>query len=40
MADAATERRLPLWLFRAAKRKPVLAGERQLDDRSWVNGEV
>jgi hypothetical protein len=36
IAAAATERWRPLWLLRAAKRKPVLAGERQLDDRSWV----
>ena len=36
IADAATERRVPLWLLSAAKRKPVLAGKRQLDDRSWV----
>jgi len=36
VAHAATERWLPLWLFSAAKRKPVVVVERQLDDRSWV----
>jgi hypothetical protein len=40
IAAAATEHSLPLWLLRAAKRKPVLAGERRLDDRSWVIAEA